>query len=143
LNIDNSLFPEIGLTIDDITKDKRSIGSMIQTIYEKFGIFESENSFPDENSVLVTTMHSAKGLEADFVFILWLNKGLMPSPSRENEEELRVFYVALTRGKQDVYLSFHEKFENNRLLKTEAMSPFLHKINNNLIIKRIRKSDLK
>jgi superfamily I DNA/RNA helicase len=143
LNIENSLFPEIGLIIDDITKQTRSIGSMIQTIHEKFGIYEPENSFPDEDSVLVTTMHSAKGLEADFVFILWLNKDFMPASGRDIEEELRVFYVALTRAKQDVYLTFYEKFETYRLLKTEAMSPFLHKIIDNLIIKRIKKSDLK
>ena len=143
LNIENTLFPEIGLTINEITNQMKSIGSMIQAIHEKFGINEPENSFPDEDSVLVTTMHSAKGLEADFVFILWLNKGFMPSSSRDIDEELRVFYVALTRGKQDVYLTFYEKFEHNRLLKTEAMSPFLHKIIANLNIKRIRKSDLK
>jgi DNA helicase-2/ATP-dependent DNA helicase PcrA len=143
LNIDNSLFPEIGITINEITKEMNSIGSIIQLIHEKYGIYESENEIPDEESILVTTMHSAKGLEAEFVFILWLNKGFLPVSGRDLDEELRVFYVALTRAKQDVILTFFEKFVNNRLLKEQVMSPFLHKIYPYIDIKRIRKSDLK
>jgi len=120
LNVDNTLFPNVGITLDEISKELPSLGTIIQLIYEKFGIFESEFELSDEDSVLVTTMHKAKGLEAEFVFIMWLNLDFLPSPGRNVEEERRVFYVALTRAKIDVILTFHEKFVVNKLLKEQV-----------------------
>ncbi len=143
LNIDNTLFPEVGITINEVTKQPNSIGKIIQLIYEKFGIYDTEYEISEEDKVLVTTMYSAKGLEAEFVFIMWLNSTFIPAKYRNQDEELRVLYVAITRAKQDVILTFHERFENFRLLKEQAMSPFLKKIYDYLDIKRIKKSDLK
>lgn len=143
LNIDNTLFPEVGITINEVTKQPNSIGKIIQLIYEKFGIYDTEYEISEEDKVLVTTMYSAKGLEAEFVFIMWLNSTFIPAKYRNQDEELRVLYVAITRAKQDVILTFHERFENFRRLKEQAMSPFLKKIYDYLDIKRIKKSDLK
>lgn len=143
LNIDNTLFPEVGITINEVTKQPNSIGKIIQLIYEKFGIYDTEDEISEEDKVLVTTMYSAKGLEAEFVFIMWLNSTFIPAKHRNQDEELRVLYVAITRAKQDVILTFHERFENFRRLKEQAMSPFLKKIYDYLDIKRIKKSDLK
>lgn len=143
LNIDNTLFPEVGITINEVTKQPNSIGKIIQLIYEKFGIYDTEYEISEEDKVLVTTMYSAKGLEAEFVFIMWLNSTFIPAKYRNQDEELRVLYVAITRAKQDVILTFHERFENFRRLKEQAMSPFLKKIYDYLDIKRIQKSDLK
>lgn len=143
MNIDNTLFPEVGITINEVTKQPNSIGKIIQLIYEKFGIYDTEDEISEEDKVLVTTMYSAKGLEAEFVFIMWLNSTFIPAKYRNQDEELRVLYVAITRAKQDVILTFHERFENFRRLKEQAMSPFLKKIYDYLDIKRIKKSDLK
>ena len=96
-----------------------------------------------ENKILVTTMYSAKGLEAEFVFVLWLNDTFIPARHHDLKEELRVLYVALTRAKQDVILSFHERYEKSKYLKTEAMSPFLKKISSYLSIERITKDNFK
>lgn len=60
------------------------------------------------------TVHAAKGLEFDTVFIVGLEEGLFPSERalsealREDvaEEERRLFYVALTRAKRKLYLSY-------------------------------------
>jgi DNA helicase-2/ATP-dependent DNA helicase PcrA len=51
------------------------------------------------------TMHSAKGLEFNYVYIVGMEDTLFPSPmsagsSKELEEERRLFYVALTRAKK-------------------------------------------
>lgn len=68
-----------------------------------------------ENAVTLSTMHRAKGLEWDHVFILDCCKSLMPgraSSVDELEEERRLFYVAMTRAKSHLYLcnySFREK----------------------------------
>jgi DNA helicase-2/ATP-dependent DNA helicase PcrA len=144
LFVQEELFPKIGLTIDEATQKPRSIASVINFIYEKFGLIDSEAEVPEEDKVLVATLHSAKGLEAEFVFVTHMNSKFMPLPIRDSKEEIRVFYVALTRAAQDVILLFHEVFDQScqRLLCEEAMSPFLLKIKDFLNVKRVRKKDI-
>jgi DNA helicase-2/ATP-dependent DNA helicase PcrA len=65
----------------------------------------------NEDKVSMMTIHSAKGLEFPFVFIVGLEENLFPSQmalnSREElEEERRLFYVALTRARSLAYLSY-------------------------------------
>lgn len=67
----------------------------------------------DKNAVRLMTVHAAKGLEFDYVFITGLEEGLFPhrtlSDERsDDEEERRLFYVALTRARKKVLLSFAE-----------------------------------
>jgi superfamily I DNA/RNA helicase len=142
LSVQETLFPEVNITINEATQKPYSIGSVIKFIHEKFGLLDPQDEMPEEDKILVTTMYSAKGLEAEFVFVMWLNDIFMPAPSRNVREELRVLYVALTRAKQDVILTFHERFEKPWYLKTEAMSPFLKKIISYLDIRRIKKDSL-
>ena len=59
------------------------------------------------------TVHSSKGLEFKYVFITGLEDGLFPHERKgesktdiDNEEERRLFYVALTRAKEKLFLSF-------------------------------------
>ena len=65
----------------------------------------------DFNKVTLMTIHAAKGLEFPYVFIVGLEENLFPSMmSRESqeslEEERRLFYVAITRAKKRLFLSF-------------------------------------
>lgn len=66
----------------------------------------------DRNKVTLMTIHSAKGLEFKNVFVVGLEENLFPSNqsgqlTAENiEEERRLFYVAVTRAKENAYLSF-------------------------------------
>ncbi|MGG7057433.1 3'-5' exonuclease [Clostridium nigeriense] len=59
----------------------------------------------------IITVHQAKGLEFDTVFICGLQEGVFPSymaiKSNNLEEEMRTFYVALTRAKKHLYLTYH------------------------------------
>lgn len=64
---------------------------------------------PQEEYIRLSTIHQAKGLEWKVVFILWLADGLFPSArsmaeSAGESEERRLFYVAVTRAKDDLYL---------------------------------------
>jgi DNA helicase-2/ATP-dependent DNA helicase PcrA len=75
---------------------------------------EAEDDKPknrDEEAVKLSTIHQAKGLEFDVVFVIMLCDGLFPSarsaetPDGE-EEERRLFYVAVTRARNELYLSY-------------------------------------
>jgi len=65
----------------------------------------------DEEKIRLSTIHQAKGLEFEVVFVIMLCDGLFPStrsmesPEGE-EEERRLFYVAITRAKNELYLSY-------------------------------------
>ena len=68
----------------------------------------------DENPVILSTIHSAKGLEFDTVYIVDVYDGCLPHSCRKDapeqerietyEEERRLFYVAITRAKNELYL---------------------------------------
>ena len=87
----------------------------------------------DGNKVTLMTVHSAKGLEYDYVYIVGMEEGLFPSSrSAESladlEEERRLMYVAITRAKKAAMLSYSEM---RRVWgKTENTSPsrFLREI---------------
>jgi DNA helicase-2/ATP-dependent DNA helicase PcrA len=61
--------------------------------------------------VTLSSVHQAKGLEWKVVFVIWMSDGMFPSSrSLESddaiEEERRLFYVAVTRAKDELYLSY-------------------------------------
>lgn len=70
----------------------------------------SNDSNKKENSVFFSTVHSAKGLEYDSVFIIDAVMGEFPGTTASSgkllEEERRLFYVALTRAKRSVYITY-------------------------------------
>ncbi len=66
---------------------------------------------PDEGPLVLSTIHSAKGLEWHTVFVIWALEGRFPSfyniNSREElEEERRLLYVAATRAKENLFITF-------------------------------------
>ncbi|NLN93478.1 MAG: UvrD-helicase domain-containing protein [Candidatus Hydrogenedens sp.] len=69
---------------------------------------EEKKDFDDDNRVHLMTIHSAKGLEFPFVFITGMEDGMLPHEQSMKEggveEERRLFYVALTRGRRHVSL---------------------------------------
>ena len=73
---------------------------------------------PEEKGVVLMTMHGSKGLEFPAVFLPSLNEGILPhSMAGEEdgvEEERRVFYVAMTRARDRLYLSCTEKRSEHR-----------------------------
>ena len=65
----------------------------------------------DSEKIRLTTIHQAKGLEFDVVFVIMLCDGLFPSgrsleTEEGEEEERRLFYVAITRAKNELYLCY-------------------------------------
>jgi len=61
---------------------------------------------PPEQRLVLSSIHQSKGLEWSVVFVIWLTEGRFPLPCEEEElrEERRLFYVAVTRAKDELYL---------------------------------------
>jgi len=68
------------------------------------------NQTSDKEAVNLSSVHQAKGLEFQTVFVIWLTDGMFPSSRSLDardalEEERRLFYVAVTRAKDELYLT--------------------------------------
>lgn len=84
----------------------------------------------NEDAVNIVTMHCAKGLEYETVFIIDTNETIIPYKkavlNNETEEERRMFYVAMTRAKKHLYISYVK----NRFNRELEMSRFINEISN-------------
>ncbi|MFQ5743785.1 MAG: ATP-dependent helicase [Acidobacteriota bacterium] len=65
----------------------------------------------DDSAVVLSTIHQAKGLEWEAVFLIHLVEGMFPNPRALDEpggeeEERRIFYVAMTRARDELHLSY-------------------------------------
>jgi DNA helicase-2/ATP-dependent DNA helicase PcrA len=71
---------------------------------------EIVNDSMDEEKMILSTIHQAKGLEWKAVFIIWCAEGRFPNPKAieegNDEEERRLFYVASTRAMDELYLCY-------------------------------------
>jgi DNA helicase-2/ATP-dependent DNA helicase PcrA len=87
----------------------------------------------EDNTLVLSTIHSAKGLEWQAVFVIGLADGRFPHaaamPGEQWEEERRLLYVAATRAREHLYLCYpRELMGNDRRFKRVGMSPFLSEL---------------
>jgi DNA helicase-2/ATP-dependent DNA helicase PcrA len=94
---------------------------------------------PDEGPVILSTIHSAKGLEWHSVFIIWALEGRFPSfyninTEEEIEEERRLLYVAATRAKENLFISYPIKiFDRGLRMVLSRPSQFIEGISEELL----------
>lgn len=94
---------------------------------------------PDEGPVILSTIHSAKGLEWHTVFIIWALEGRFPSfyninSDEELEEERRLLYVASTRAKENLFISYPIKvFDRGLRMVLSRPSQFIEGISEDLL----------
>ena len=87
----------------------------------------------------LSSVHQAKGLEYHTVFVIWLTDGMFPSTrsleTREAiEEERRLFYVAITRARDELYLTYpHMRLNAGYGDMFQRPSRFLKEIPSDLI----------
>jgi DNA helicase-2/ATP-dependent DNA helicase PcrA len=108
---------------------------------ENVALIESSNKAnPDQfNAVTLMTAHASKGLEFPIVFIIGMEEGLFPHANslmekEELEEERRLCYVAITRAKEEVYLTraYNRLYFGNR--QNNMPSRFLLEIPEELLV---------
>jgi DNA helicase II / ATP-dependent DNA helicase PcrA len=85
-------------------------GQTLEDILDNAALVADSDEFDETIPVSLMTLHSAKGLEFDAVFLAGLEEGLLPHSRSQNsnselEEERRLFYVGMTRAKKRLVLS--------------------------------------
>ncbi len=97
------------------------------------------NQGGDKEAVNLSSVHQAKGLEFHAVFVIWLTDGMFPSSRSLDthealEEERRLFYVAVTRARDELYLSYpHMRLNAGYGDVFQRPSRFLKEIPNTLV----------
>ncbi len=105
--------------------------------FDKIAFFKDEDFYDKKaEKVSLMTMHTAKGLEFPIVFIAGCEDGFIPfneDKIEDIEEEKRLFFVGMTRAKEELYLSFSEKRNiYGKTLKREP-SRFIKSIDEKLL----------
>lgn len=88
-----------------------------------------EEDSPDADAVTLTTVHASKGLEFPVVFVIAMERNIFPHERALEEgsadEELRLFYVAITRARRQLYLLRAKERMQRGISKPALPSPFL------------------
>lgn len=128
------LLNAIKFFVDDTTRSDKSLSFFLQEV----SLLTNSDLSPDEDAVTLMTIHTAKGLEFPVVFVVGVEEDLFPSKSSLNsrselEEERRLFYVAVTRAKQKLYLSYAEQRYRFGNISDSTASRFIKEINPELL----------
>ncbi|MDO5759669.1 MAG: 3'-5' exonuclease, partial [Bacteroidota bacterium] len=125
------------LTGEEINIENKNLSAFLQQISLMTSTDKEENA--ENNQVKLMTIHAAKGLEFNIVFVVGMEENLFPSTmsfaQRDDiEEERRLFYVALTRARKILYLtSANMRYKFGDVLFTET-SRFVNEIDDKYII---------
>ncbi len=107
-------------TFVDISGTYRSLETLIEEIVLdpiEASAIETEASQKDEAPLILSTIHSAKGLEWKTVFLIQCLDGILPSgyavdDEDQLDEEVRLLYVAVTRAKEQLFLTYPALFQS-------------------------------
>ncbi len=125
-------------------KSARDFVNYLNLLEEANASFEGEN-FADRDSVQILTAHGAKGLEFEYVFVVnavsqrfpgskrsepfeipeELTREIYPEGDFHLQEERRLFYVAMTRAKKKLFITYSDQYEGNKKWK---VSPFVNEV---------------
>ena len=111
--------------------------SSLETFLDSLSLLDYSDDLKDNAEfVKLMTIHAAKGLEFNTVFVVGLEEGLFPNENLKRneldiEEERRLFYVAITRAKTNLFIT-HAQFrrKNNQYIPSKP-SRFLKEIETN------------
>ncbi|MCK5460030.1 UvrD-helicase domain-containing protein [Candidatus Parcubacteria bacterium] len=87
----------------------------------------------DNGKIPIVTAHQVKGLEFDFVFIVGVNEYKFPVYKADLEEEKRLFYVAMTRAKEKIFISYSNFDNSDKAINRSCFIDFIDKKYLNII----------
>lgn len=107
--------------------------SSLGEFLEYISLVNDKTNSTNDNSVNLMTIHSAKGLEFDLVFLPGWEEGVFPSPRSVDErngleEERRLAYVAITRAKNNLKISYSKTRYEYGEFKTTQVSRFIKEL---------------
>jgi DNA helicase-2/ATP-dependent DNA helicase PcrA len=108
----------------------------LEIFLQEIALIEQEQDKNQDGSgqnIHMMTLHSSKGLEFPYVFIIGMEEGLLPHSRSfvdedELEEERRLCYVGITRAKEKLYLTFAERRQTREGYSNQIPSRFLGEI---------------
>lgn len=114
-------------------EERQTEPQSLEAYLESFALLEENDRTDDRenngDAVTLSTVHAAKGLEFPIVFCIALERNLFPHERAlaegSLEEELRLFYVAITRAKRQLYITRAAQRRQRGILKPSLPSPFL------------------
>lgn len=126
---------ETPLNEEDGEVGDKSLGAYLQQITL---LTDQDQKDPDADVVKLMTIHAAKGLEFDCVFLGGLEEQLFPNAMSINqredlEEERRLFYVAITRARKKLWISYAQNRYKFGSLVSNDPSRFLNELPNHLV----------
>ena len=135
MQADGSVSEGVELTAADMPVV--TLGDFLENI-TLLSAVDMEDEEDSNNKVALMTVHSSKGLEFPYVFVVGMEENIFPSggwlaSESEIEEERRLFYVAMTRAKKTVAFSFTQTRMRNGKHETNSPSRFLYEIDSSYV----------
>ncbi len=103
-------------------------------------VADIDNYNEDDGNVALMTLHTAKGLEFNYVFMIGMEERIFPSynsvmygGTKEIEEERRLCYVGITRAKQELFLSYTKTRMQHGMTQRNTPSRFLNELPKELL----------
>jgi DNA helicase-2/ATP-dependent DNA helicase PcrA len=121
-------------------------GSLLDYL-QQISLFSDSDAYDvSSGSVALMSLHSAKGLEFENVFIIGLEEGILPhvrssTNDEELEEERRLFFVGITRAKAGLYISYAKHRLLRGQLNRNIPSQFLYDIEADSVISESEQND--
>lgn len=122
---------EILMEIEERAKAFKTIEDWFNHIEEYSAELKRQIEYRNDkkDAISLMTMHGAKGLEFDTVFVIGVNEGISPYKKAETKEELeeerRMFYVAMTRAKRRLVISYTKERNGKRMEQSRYISELL------------------
>jgi DNA helicase-2/ATP-dependent DNA helicase PcrA len=128
--------------VSDVDYPVVTVGEFLENVSLLTGV-DMEDDEDTNNKIALMTVHSAKGLEFPYVIVSGLEENLFPSSGmlgapNEIEEERRLFYVAITRAKKSVLLSYANTRMRNGKHESNSPSRFIREIDPRYISNPLR-----
>ena len=118
--------------------DNSDNDATINSFLEETSLYRDASNNENKDAITLMTVHNAKGLEFEAVFMTGMEHSVFPhyfALEEENgiEEERRLFYVAITRAKKKLYLTYSKRRRINTGIMEQIKSSFLEEIPKHLM----------